>query len=128
VSALSLPLHYALSDVVVLPSTTRGEAFGLVLLEAMASGIPVVASHLPGVRAVVDHGRNGLLVPPGDSSALAAAIADLLGDPARRVRMGHDGRRKVESVYDWRLLASQLEQLYLRALDGPPDGYARSVS
>jgi glycosyltransferase involved in cell wall biosynthesis len=128
VSDRELPLHYALSDVVVLPSTTRGEAFGLVLLEAMASGIPVVASHLPGVRAVVDHGRNGLLVPPGDSSALAAAIADLLGDPARRVRMGHDGRRKVESVYDWRLLASQLEQLYLRALDGPPDGYARSVS
>ena len=113
-----LPYHYALADVVVLPSTTRGEAFGLVLIEAMASGIPVIATTLPGVRVVVDHGTNGLLVPPGDAVALAEAIAELMSDATRRRRMGHEGRRKAETLYEWRLRGPDLERLYLRALDG----------
>jgi glycosyltransferase involved in cell wall biosynthesis len=116
VSQEELPLHYNLADVVVLPSTTRGEAFGMVLIEAMACGIPVVASNLPGVRSVVEDGVNGRLVPPGDATALVEALRALLADSEMRQRMGRDGRMKTERIYDWRLIGLQLERLYLQAL------------
>jgi glycosyltransferase involved in cell wall biosynthesis len=104
---------YRAADVLVLPSVTRGEAFGMVLLEAMASGRPTIATDLPGVRSVVDPGRDGLLVPPGDAAALAAAIGEVAAMPAeQRAAMGATGRAKVERDYGWERIGDRLEALY----------------
>src|SRR5262249_47181729 len=67
----ALPAHYRAADVVASPSVDRTEAFGLVILEALACGTPVVASRLPGVRTLVDEGRTGYLVEPGNVDQLA---------------------------------------------------------
>ncbi|MDQ3701976.1 MAG: glycosyltransferase family 4 protein, partial [Chloroflexota bacterium] len=112
-----LPRYYAAADLVVLPSVTRGEAFGVVLLEAMASGTPVVASDLPGVRAVVQATGGGLLVPPRDTAALAAAIADLAGDPVRRAALGRAGRAAVEANYAWPAIGRLLDTMYRAVLE-----------
>jgi glycosyltransferase involved in cell wall biosynthesis len=115
-----LPAHYALVDLLVLPSTTMGEAFGVVLLEAMACGTPVVASRLPGVRSVVSDGQDGLLARPGDPGDLAAKIQTLLEDPARRRAMGAQGRAKVEARYAWPAILPRLAAVYEEVLaDGP---------
>lgn len=116
VSDEMLPLHYALCDIHVLPSTTMGEAFGVVLLEAMASARPVIASALPGVRSVVDDGQNGYLARPGDAGELAAKLRLLLDDPDGRRAMGQCGRMKAETRYAWGQIARQLETIYMEVL------------
>ncbi len=116
VSAEELPAYYACSDLLVLPSTTMGEAFGVVLLEAMACGRPVIASDLPGVRAVVSDGKDGLLVEPGDVSALAGKMRMLLDDARRRREMGERGRNKVEATYDWSRIIPRLVRVYEKVL------------
>jgi glycosyltransferase involved in cell wall biosynthesis len=95
VSDAELPDVYRSSDVLVLSSTARSEAFGLVLLEAGASGIPVIASDLPGVRSVVVDGETGFLVPPGDVATLANRLGVLAHDRDRARRMGTAGRTRV---------------------------------
>ncbi len=112
VSDEELPAHYALCDLLVLPSTTMGEAFGVVLLEAMACGKPVMASNLPGVRSVVDDGEDGLLVRPGDVDDLAEKIQMLLDDPQRRWEIGERGRAKVEERYAWPVIIPRLVRVY----------------
>lgn len=82
----ALAAAYRRASVVVLPSTTREEAFGVVLAEAMASGCPCIASDFPGVDAVVRSG-GGILVTPGDVNGLAEAITDVVSDPGRRAEM-----------------------------------------
>nr|MBC7245835.1 glycosyltransferase family 4 protein [Chloroflexota bacterium] len=116
VSDTELPAHYALCDVLVLPSTTMGEAFGLVLLEAMACGKPVIASNLPGVRSVVSNGEDGLLVQPGDAHELAEKISMLLDDPRRRQEMGERGRAKVVEKYAWPKIIPRLVRVYEEVL------------
>lgn len=116
VSDDALPAHYAIADLLVLPSTTLGEAFGVVVLEAMASGKPVITSNLPGVRSVVTNGQDGLLVRPGDPDDLAEAIQTLLEDPGRRRAMGEQGRAKVEQRYTWQTIGGQLEEIYQRVV------------
>ena len=112
-----LPAIYRAGDVTILPSWTAGEAFGLVLIEAMACGRPVIASDLPGVRTVVSDGEDGLLVPPGDETALAAAIRSMAAlPPERRLAMGMAGRSKVEARYSWERIGDRLEALYLDVL------------
>jgi glycosyltransferase involved in cell wall biosynthesis len=81
------------ADIFVLP--TRGDAFGIVFLEAMAHGTPVVASAVGGVPEVVEDGVTGVLAPPGDPDAFAEAIGRLAGDPALRRRLGEAGRRRL---------------------------------
>jgi len=103
---------YQQSSLTVLPSTTQGEAFGMVLLESLACGTPVVASDLPGVRTVVEHGGDGYLAPAGDPDALAEAIGYLCANPARSAAMGVSGRRKVEKFYAWSALGANLEAVY----------------
>jgi glycosyltransferase involved in cell wall biosynthesis len=88
-----MPAVYAGSQVVVLPSL--GEGVPTTLLEAAACGRPIVASDVPGCRAIVTPGENGLLVPPNDPQALAQALATLLADPALRGRMGAGGRQAI---------------------------------
>ncbi len=86
---------YRACDVFVLPSTERTEAFGLVQIEAMASGLPVVSTDLPtGVPWVNEHGVTGLVVPPSDAPALAGGLRRLLDDPALRAALGQAGRRR----------------------------------
>ena len=112
-----LPALYRSADLLVLPSETRGEAFGMVLLEAMASGRPVVASNLPGVRSVVESGTDGLLVEPGNVDALAETLQIFARmPPSERFKFGHAGRRKVEERYDWRQIGRKLEAIYLDVL------------
>ena len=111
-----LASYYASSHVAVSPAT-RNESFGIVLLEAMASGKALVASDIPGYRAVVEHGGDGLLVPPGDAPALAAALAALLRDPARRLAFGARGRAKAEA-YSWPAVTDRLEAYYREVLAG----------
>ncbi|MGH2457603.1 MAG: glycosyltransferase family 4 protein [Chloroflexota bacterium] len=121
VSEAELPAHYALADALVLPSTTRGEAFGLALLEALACQTPVIASNLPGVRSVVSDGEDGLLAAPGDARDLADKIQSLLDDPERRHRMGALGRAKVVERYGWDRITARLEAIYRRVLDRSTD-------
>jgi glycosyltransferase involved in cell wall biosynthesis len=111
-----LPMHYAAADLLVLPSVTRGEAFGLVLLEAMACGRPVIASDLPGVRHVVRTTGGGELVRACDADALAAAIARLAANPTLRQTLGQRGRTGVEQNYAWPAIAERLEATYYAVL------------
>lgn len=113
-----LPAHYAVADCLVLPSTGPGEAFGLVLLEAMACSKPVIASALPGVRAVVSDGGDGLLVQPGSADDLAIKIRLLLDDRELCQRLGAQGRRKVVAHYAWPVIGRRLAAAYEYALNG----------
>lgn len=109
----ALPDYYRLADVTVLPSLTRGEAFGLVLLESLASATPVVASNLPGVRTVVDQGRDGYLVQPGNPADLADKLMNLLElTPAQLREFGQFGRKKVVEEYQWTVIVRRLEAIY----------------
>jgi glycosyltransferase involved in cell wall biosynthesis len=87
------------------------ESFGIVNLEAMASGLPIVASRIGGVPDVVKDGENGLLVPPRDHEALAAAIIYLLENGDVRKKIGENARKKVEN-YSWEKVAEKYEEVY----------------
>ena len=108
VAEADLPDYYRLADVVVLPSIDRSEAFGLVLLEAMASGRATLASRLPGVASVVRVGETGYLLPVGSSRALAAALERLLAMPSGLKAMGEKGRAVAETEYSEAKLAERL--------------------
>lgn len=105
-----LPSHYASADLVVLPS--RMENFPLVILEAMATGLPVVATSVGGVPEMVVEGETGLLVAPYDPGALAEAINSLLGDPSRMRAMGARGRERVREQYTWEKVAERVARYF----------------
>jgi glycosyltransferase involved in cell wall biosynthesis len=97
-------------DVAVLPSLR--EAQGISILEAMARAKPVVASAVGGIPEVITDGVDGLLVPPGDSAALAEALARLAADPALRRRLGDAGRRTVAERYSIGAMVRRIEEIY----------------
>ncbi len=107
-----LPRWYRAADLHVFPSTERAEAFGLVALEAAASGIPSIASALPGVASVVLDGETGMLVPPNDATALAKAIELLLLRADVRERFGMAARKRAEADFAWGPIISKLEGTY----------------
>jgi len=111
-----LPNYYAASDLLVLPSVDRSEGFGLTLLEANATGKPVVASNVGGIPSVVTDGVNGLLVPPCDEKTLAKTVINLLRDEDRLLEIGRNGRRIAEG-HDWKQIAKKTEELYEEALE-----------
>jgi phosphatidylinositol alpha-mannosyltransferase len=95
-----------------------GESFGMVLTEAFAAGTPVVASDIPGYRGVVEHGREGLLVPPGDALALAETLHELALDPQRLERLGEQAGRSAEQ-YAWPRVAARVIEAYEDAVAMP---------
>ncbi len=101
--------------IAVFPST-YGEGVPKALLEAASCGRAIVATDMPGCRDVVRHGETGLLVPPHDADALAAALATLAADPARRRAMGEAGRRLVEREFGEAGVAQQTLALYDRLM------------
>jgi glycosyltransferase involved in cell wall biosynthesis len=103
----ALPPLYAACDLFVWPALR--EAYGMVFLEAQAAGLPVVAGDEGGVASVVAHGEGGLLVPPGDIAAFAAAVRALLQDPARRRSMGEAGAVRVARAHDLAPAAARLD-------------------
>ena len=113
VSDAVLPSVYAAADVFVAPATGR-ESFGVILLEAMAAGRPVVASDLPGYREVLRDGEDAMLVPAGDPASLARAVSVVLDSPGRASELARRGRARVRS-FDWEVVASRLEALYAQA-------------
>jgi len=114
---------YRASDLLVLPATHRSEAFGLVQLEAQACGIPVITTDIDsGVPFVTHHGETGLVIPPRDPEALAAAMKGLLGDEELRKRYGAAGRRRVERLFSREVMTRDCLELYEDLLgDGSRD-------
>jgi D-inositol-3-phosphate glycosyltransferase len=106
-----LPLYYGAADVSVVPS--HYEPFGLVAIEAMACRIPVVASDVGGLQFTVRSQETGLLAPPKDDVAFAAAIDRILANPEWQSQLGHQARLHVEEKFSWDGVANQLGQLYL---------------
>ena len=106
-----LPDYYRMGDLFVLPSIHRAEAFGMVLLEAMASGLPVIASDLPGVRTIAKEG--GLVVPPNNPSAIAAAIVSFFEAPLSfHTAKSQEVRKIVEKTYTWHTVCQTLDNKY----------------
>ena len=106
--------EYASADVFALPSLF--DSFPVVVLEAMAAGLPVVATRVGGVPEMVAEGRSGLLVSPGDPAALSDAIRYVLSDPALRARWGAEGRVRA-ARFDWTALAPELVRLFSEIID-----------
>jgi glycosyltransferase involved in cell wall biosynthesis len=106
---------FAQADVFVLP--TRGDLSPFVVLEAMASGLPVVATAITSVPEMVQEGETGFLVAPDDGEALAARIEQLLGDPELRRRMGERGRARVEAEYSAAVTVPRMLARMKRAVD-----------
>ena len=111
---------YNACDLFVLPSVTKAEAFGMVQLEAMSCSKPVISTDLPsGVPWVNQHGVTGLVVRPGDASALAAAMQMLLNDKDLRARMGARGPKRVESEFSIRRMVAQTTAIYRSVVADP---------
>jgi D-inositol-3-phosphate glycosyltransferase len=110
-----LALWYDAADVCAVPSLT--ESFGLVALEAMACGTPVVATRVGGLQTVVEHGESGLLVPANDHQALATAIEQVLTDDRLRMHLAHGARDRAER-FTWSRVGDGIEMLYDRVLAG----------
>ncbi len=113
-----LPRYYKTADVFCAPATGR-ESFGIILLEAMAMGKPIVASNIEGYASVVNHGVDGLLVPPRDTETLAQTLISLLKDEPLRQEMGAKGRAKALE-HSWERIARDVLDYYLRVLSEPP--------
>ncbi len=110
-----LPRYYQTADIFCSPATGQ-ESFGIVLLEAMALGKPIVATSIEGYSTVVTHGHEGLLVPPRRTDALAEALRKLIQDEALRRELGNHGLVSVRR-YDWSIVAAQLLAYYQLKLE-----------
>ena len=116
VSQEELPRYYRTADVFCAPATGR-ESFGLVLLEAMAVGKPVICSDIEGFRCVLTHGVEGIMVPPKDDAKLAQALTKLLTDTELSRRMGANGLAKARE-YSWDKVARRILDCYAKILNG----------
>ncbi len=122
VSDEALPAYYQASDLLVLPSIAKTEAFGVVQVEAMAAGIPVVSTNLPtGVPWVNQDGVSGLVVPPGDSQALGRAIGTLLADGALRARLGRQASARADRLFSRRGMIDAFRNVVETAVRAPAE-------
>ena len=115
VSEEDKPRYYKTADIFSVPATGR-ESQGLILLEAMAMGKPVVATSIPGYAGVVKHGEDGLLVPPRNYQELSQALLTLLNDEKLRQQMGARGKVRAKD-YDWKVVSSKLLDFYEKTVD-----------
>ncbi len=116
VSDADLPSYYSAADVFVLPSNSRAEAFGMVNLEAMARGLPLITTEVGSATSWVnEHGVTGLVVPPMDPDALAKAV-DVLRDPELRRRMGIAACERVNALFTREKMVDGIENVYREAL------------
>lgn len=113
-----LPRYYKTADIVCSPATGR-ESFGIVLLEAMAVGKPIVASNIEGYGGILTDSAEGLLVPPRNVEKLAQALISLMTDKSLRQQMGAKGRLKA-AEYDWEHIAQRVLNYYLSVLNESP--------
>ncbi len=113
-SLLNVPKVLRYTDIFVLPSEI--EAFGLAALEAMAHGIPVIASNAGGLPEVVTHGKTGFLVTPGDVDAIARYMDLLIEDESLRIELGKNARKEVEKKFHPDKIIPKYEKLYERIL------------
>jgi len=109
------PFYYKSADIFILPSINLLEMFGIVNLEAMVCGLPVISSKLGGIPEIVKNGKNGLLVPPSNVDALSNATVYLLENENLRRRMGKLGA-KIASEYSWNRIAERMEKIYKEVL------------
>src|SRR3990170_435693 len=122
---------FATADIYASPATGQ-ESFGIVLLEAMASGVPVVCSDIHGYKGVVRRNEQAILVPPRDVEALAAALGTLVRDPLLRARMGEAGRRRA-AQFGWEAITAKVEEYYrfvvrrLAAASSLPAGFTAPI-
>lgn len=117
VPAADLPGLYASANIFVLPANARAEAFGTVLLEAMAAGLPCITTCLDtGTSFVVQDGVTGIVVPPHDPPALAAAINRLLDDVTLAQRMGNAGRERLLQEFTLKKMADRVDEVYREAM------------
>ena len=100
-----LPFYYSACDIVAVPSLQEG--FPVVVLEAMASGRPVVASRVGGIPEAIETGSNGILFEPGNVCELTQALVTLLDNECLRRKMGREARLVAESKYDWKKIADR---------------------
>jgi phosphatidylinositol alpha-mannosyltransferase len=115
ISDKDLPSYYRTADIFCAPATSH-ESFGLVLLEAMATGCPVVATNIEGYASVVTNGEEGLLVPPMDSRALANALLVLLKDKEKRLQMGQKGIITA-TKYSWEDVSRRVLDYYGKIIE-----------
>jgi len=112
-----LPGLYASADMFVLPANARAEAFGKVLLEAMAAGLPCITTEVgTGTSFVVQDGVTGLVVPPKDEDSLKTAVIQLMNNKSQRQQMGAAGQKRVQTEFTPELMVSRVEEVYRRVL------------
>ena len=122
---------FATADIYASPATGQ-ESFGIVLLEAMAAGVPIVCSDIHGYKGVVRRNEQAVLVPPRDAEALAAALGTLLRDPLLRQRMSESGRERA-AQFSWEAVAARVEEYYgfvirrLAAAEALPSGFHADI-
>lgn len=112
VSDADLIRAYQNADLFILPSINTNEAFGLVLTEALACGVPVIASELPGVRTVFNNHQEGLLVKPGDIEDLKAKLEFIFNNEKARQKMATAARKLAVEKYDWRIIKERLNEIF----------------
>jgi len=106
----AMPEVYAAMDMLVYPA--YAEAFGMVLIEAMAMGLPVIASGCDGIPEIVRNGETGILVPPREAGPVAQAVLDLLKDPDKKQTLGRNGRARVKRLYNWEKVLDETMEMY----------------
>ncbi len=106
-----IPFYYACCDLFVLPSITRQEAFGIVLLEAMASGKPVIATNISGMPYIINN--SGIVVKPKNIDGLKDAILKILSNPQIAAELGENGRKRVETEFAPDIIVDKIEKIYI---------------
>ncbi|MFA5771206.1 MAG: glycosyltransferase family 4 protein [Thermoplasmata archaeon] len=107
--------YFAVADLFCLPSFLEGVP--MAMLEAMSYGVPPLVTNIGGNPTVIEHGRNGYLIPPGNSAAIRHAIKELFDNPDKLKSIGENARKTIESKYAWDIVSKQIEKVYLTSLD-----------
>lgn len=113
---INMPFIYSSADIFVLPS--KNEIFGMVLLESMACGTPVVSTPVPAAKDLIIDGENGLIVPFSNPEKLAEAILRVLNEDELKISLGKNARRTIETKYDWNIIAKQYIHIFQNILSG----------